>query len=71
MYVNAKMIPVETVPGIRRGEMQKSSGGGEPKSDIFDTLVRTFVNATMHLPQHNNKKTKKNREAESSLDSGT
>jgi hypothetical protein len=26
MYVNAKMIPVETVPGIRGGEMWESSG---------------------------------------------
>jgi hypothetical protein len=30
VYVNAKMIPVETVPGI--------SGGDEFKYDIFDTL---------------------------------
>jgi hypothetical protein len=31
MYVNAKMIPVETIPGM---------GGGrdEPKYDIFDTI---------------------------------
>jgi hypothetical protein len=33
MYVNAKMIPVETVPGIRAGEMKDSSGGGEFKHD--------------------------------------
>jgi hypothetical protein len=26
MYVNAKMIAVETVPGIRRGGMKESSG---------------------------------------------
>jgi hypothetical protein len=38
MYVNAKMIPVETVPGIRGGGMKKSSGGGEFKYNIFDTL---------------------------------
>jgi hypothetical protein len=30
MHVNAKMRPVETVPGIR--------GGGEFKYDIFDIL---------------------------------
>jgi hypothetical protein len=35
MYVNAKMISVETVPEIRGGE---SSGGGEFKYDSFDTL---------------------------------
>jgi hypothetical protein len=38
MYVNAKMIPVETVPGIRRGGMKESSGGGEFKYDMFNTL---------------------------------
>jgi hypothetical protein len=38
MYVNAKMIPVETVPGIRGGGMKESSGGGEFKCDIFGTL---------------------------------
>jgi hypothetical protein len=27
MYVNAKMIPVETVPGIWVGGMKESSGG--------------------------------------------
>jgi hypothetical protein len=43
MYVNAKMITAETVPGIGRGD-----GGerwrGEFKYDIFDT----FVNATVY-----------------------
>jgi hypothetical protein len=37
MYVNAKMIPVETVPGNRRG-MRESSGGGEFKYAISDTF---------------------------------
>jgi hypothetical protein len=37
MYVSAKMIPVETVPGIRRGGMN-GGGGDEFKYDIFDTL---------------------------------
>jgi hypothetical protein len=27
MHVNAKMIPVEMVPGIREGGMKESSGG--------------------------------------------
>jgi hypothetical protein len=36
MYVNAKMIPVQTVAGT--GEMKESSGGGEFKYDLFDTL---------------------------------
>jgi hypothetical protein len=38
---NAKMIPVETVSGIRKESVvgiRESSGGGEFKYDIFDTL---------------------------------
>jgi hypothetical protein len=38
MYVNAKMVPVETVPGIGGGEVKESSGVGEFKYDISDTL---------------------------------
>jgi hypothetical protein len=38
MYVNAKMMPVETVPGIGAGGMKESSRGGEFMYDIFNTL---------------------------------
>jgi hypothetical protein len=39
MYVNARMIPVETIPGIRGWRMTKESGGkGKFKYNIFDTL---------------------------------
>jgi hypothetical protein len=38
MYINEKMIPVETVPGVRGEGMKESSGGGEFKNDIFVTL---------------------------------
>jgi hypothetical protein len=38
MYISAKMILVETVPGIRGRGLKESSGGGEFKYDIFDTL---------------------------------
>jgi hypothetical protein len=38
MYINAKMIPVETASGIRGGGMGESSGGGQFKYDVFDTL---------------------------------
>jgi hypothetical protein len=38
MYVNAKMIPVGTVSGIRDVGMKESSGRGEFKYEILDTL---------------------------------
>jgi hypothetical protein len=38
MYVTANLMPVETVQGIRGGGIKESSGGGEFKYDIFDTL---------------------------------
>jgi hypothetical protein len=38
MYVNAKMIPVETFPRIGERGIKESSGGGKFKYDIFDTL---------------------------------
>jgi hypothetical protein len=36
MYVNGKMRPAETVPGM--GELKENGGGGESNYDIFDTL---------------------------------
>jgi hypothetical protein len=38
MYVNVKMIPVETVQRIRGGGMKKQCGGCEFKCDIFGIL---------------------------------
>jgi hypothetical protein len=38
MYVNAKMISIETVPRIRGEGMKESSKGGEFKYDIIDIL---------------------------------
>jgi hypothetical protein len=35
MYVNAKTIPVETIPGIGERRIKESSGGGEFKYDYF------------------------------------
>jgi hypothetical protein len=40
MYVNAKIIPVETI-SRRRGI--KGEWGGESKYDIFDTFVNAIV----------------------------
>jgi hypothetical protein len=42
MYENAKMIPVETVPGMVGEGIKKSGGGGEFKHDIFDTLQESL-----------------------------
>jgi transglutaminase-like putative cysteine protease len=38
MYLNAKMIPAETVPGIRGGGIKESSGGSKFKYDVINTL---------------------------------
>jgi hypothetical protein len=38
MYVNAKIILVETVSGIREGGKKECSGGGEFKYDIVDAF---------------------------------
>jgi hypothetical protein len=29
LYVNAKMTPAETIPGMREREIKESGGGGE------------------------------------------
>jgi hypothetical protein len=47
MYVNGKMIPVETIPGMVEEGDKGECWGDEFKYDIFD--IRTFVNATMFL----------------------
>jgi hypothetical protein len=38
MFVNGKMIPVETIPGMVGGVIKEDSGGSEFKYDIFDIL---------------------------------
>jgi hypothetical protein len=38
MYVKAKMIPVETVPGMGVGRNNGEQQRGDSKCDIFDTL---------------------------------
>jgi hypothetical protein len=43
------MVPVETISEVGAGGI----------FDIFDTFVRTCVNATMHPTQHNNKRNQK------------
>jgi hypothetical protein len=36
MYVNGKMIPVETIPGMVGGGIKENEGGIEFKYDVFD-----------------------------------
>jgi hypothetical protein len=38
MYINIKMIHVETIQEWGRGGIKENGGGGEFKYDIFDTL---------------------------------
>jgi hypothetical protein len=35
MYVNGKMISVETVPGMQGGEIKENGGGSEFNYDIL------------------------------------
>jgi hypothetical protein len=37
VYVNAKMIPVETIPGMGEGRVKESGREGKVKYNIFDT----------------------------------
>jgi hypothetical protein len=38
MYVNGKMRPVETIPGVGGREIKENDGRDEFKYDIFDIL---------------------------------
>jgi hypothetical protein len=38
VYVNGKIRPVETIPGIGGGRIKENDGGSEFKYDIFDIL---------------------------------
>jgi hypothetical protein len=38
MHVNAKMVSVQTISGIRRWGIKESGRSGEFKYDTFDTL---------------------------------
>jgi hypothetical protein len=38
MYVNVKIIPVETMPRMGGEVIKENGGGGEFKYDIFDIL---------------------------------
>jgi hypothetical protein len=50
MYVNEKMIPVETVPGMGRGGMKESSGQGD-SSMIYLIHCKNFHKShNVHQP---------------------
>jgi hypothetical protein len=38
MYINAKMIPVETIQELVEGRKKESNGESEFKDDVFGTL---------------------------------
>jgi hypothetical protein len=54
MYVSGKMRPVETIPGMGRGEIKENDGGWVQ----LWYIERTFVNVTMY-PQYNNNNNKR------------
>jgi hypothetical protein len=58
MYVNGKMRPGETVPGIWRGGRGADKGEWWREWNQLWYIVRVFINATMH-PQYNNNMKKK------------
>jgi hypothetical protein len=42
MYVDGKMKPVETIPGMGVGGIKENNGGDEFNYDIFDILFKNF-----------------------------
>jgi hypothetical protein len=55
MYVNGKMIPVETTPGMMGGGWRRMMEGWIQ----LWYIVKTFVNVTMYPQFNNNKKENK------------
>jgi hypothetical protein len=47
MYVNGKMRPVETAPGMGDGELKENDGEDKFNYHIFDILSEFFLNSTM------------------------
>jgi hypothetical protein len=40
MYINSKMVSVETIPGMEgRGKIKENGGGDEFKYDIFVNMI--------------------------------
>jgi hypothetical protein len=51
MYINGKMRPAETTPGMGRGRIKENDGRGWIQ--LWHT-VRTYVKVTMYLQYNNN-----------------
>jgi hypothetical protein len=54
MYVNGKMRPVDTIPGMWGGEIKENDGVEWIQLWYTWYIIRTFVNAIVY-PQHNKK----------------
>jgi hypothetical protein len=48
MYVNGKMVPFETIPGIGRGENKGEWWNGWIQVWYIWDMIRTFLNTTMY-----------------------
>jgi hypothetical protein len=59
MYVNRKMIPAETIPGMRVGVVKENGGWDEFKYGIFAILQEVLYMPQCTPTQDNNKKKKK------------
>jgi hypothetical protein len=53
MYINGKMRPVETIPGMGGGGVKENETKGV--NSILIYCVRTFENVTLYLKCINNK----------------
>jgi hypothetical protein len=54
MYVNGKITPVETIPGMMREGIKENDWGGH-SSMIYLIHLKTFVTATMYPAQQQKK----------------
>jgi hypothetical protein len=52
MYTNAKVTPVETVPGIRGGGIKERGGGGDFNM-VYLIYCKNLCKCHMHPTQHN------------------
>jgi hypothetical protein len=58
VYVNGKMIPLETIPRMGERGMKENVGRGKFKYDIFDMFSELLYMPQCTATHHNNKKIK-------------